>query len=396
MNDELGEATAPARKGAHNRIPQDQDDFLMAQARAGARARDAVRAFMDRFPPSTRAWDCGAAEAERRATFLYRHRLRRARAEPATLVLAPPASVRLDVEPGQAVTAGQAVYARLDVERAPTAVSPDPAVGPLVGRVASADGRTAVVDLAGSLAAVARDPAGGGPTVDPPRSAEPQAAPEPDGGFLVGDRVVVVRGHAALNCVGVVKDLLPFPDHTHSVGVAFDEGVGLWFPPSHLRVVPGGLDGAVALAEAERDQARADLARARADLEALTRSVAEQRARASLSSGIDAAGELAQAARQQAQAGGELGSLRAELDAARREAAATRDELERVVRGAARVQLDPLAVVEALRESAAAARAVSDAVQALSAQQADAMAAKDAEVASLRLHLDDLRRQAGL
>lgn len=392
MNDELGEATAPARRGAHNRIPQDQDDFLMAQARAGARARDAVRAFLDRFPPST---TCDPAEAERRATFLYRHRLRRARAEQVTLVLAPPASVRLGVEPGQAVAAGQAVYARLDGERAPTAVSPDPAVGPLVGRVASADGRTAVVDLAGSLAAVARDPAGGGPTVDPPRSAEPQAAPEPDGGFLVGDRVVVVRGHAALNCVGVVKDLLPFPEHTHSVGVAFDEGVGLWFPPSHLRVVPGGLDGAVARAEAERDQARADLARARADLEALARSVAEQRARASLSSGIDAAGEQAQAGRQQAQAG-ELGSLRAELDAARREAAATRDELERVVRGAARVQLDPLAVLEALRESAAAARAVSDAVQALSAQQADAMAAKDAEVASLRLHIDDLRRQAGL
>ena len=66
-----------SQRRAHNKIPQDQDDYLMAMARREVRAAEAVSAFLDAFPDFT------APDGDRvkRATFLYRHRLVRVRAE---------------------------------------------------------------------------------------------------------------------------------------------------------------------------------------------------------------------------------------------------------------------------------------------------------------------------
>lgn len=365
-SEQVGVVAEKAPRRAPNKIPEEQDEFLMSLARREVKASEAVESFLDRFSPST---TCDPEEAARRVLFLYRHRLRRARAEkgPQTPVVVPSASVQVDLAPGESVAKGQ---------RAPTAVSADPTTGPLLGKVVSVDGGCVIVKTVGSdgealsnhpasLTAVSPTAAKIGSPSTPAGPSSVGSAPihvPTDNDPRVGDRVVVVRGHAALNCTGVVKDLLPFAEHTHSVGVDFGEGVGLWFPPSHLQVLTGGLDGVVARVEAERD--------------------AEKAHSATLTAALATARE-------------ELERVKHERD----EAVAQRDTAWRISNRPPSPRHDDEGrriALEALRESAAAARAVSDAVQSLASQQADALAAKDAEIASLRLHLDDLRRSGGL
>lgn len=295
-----------SQRRAHNKIPQDQDDYLMAMARREVRAAEAVSAFLDAFP------DFNAPDGDRvkRATFLYRHRLVRVRAE------------------------GRA-------EQGETTAQP-----------ASAPGAETA---AGTVATLNDADVGAGEAthVESPKLVIPSEADAPKLP-QVGDRVRVVAGFVIGSC-GVVREVVsdgPRP----SIAVVFDEDVGLWFSPECLVVVgdeapdetpsAGGMDGEVRRAERERDEARAEADSLRARV-------------------------------------GKLDAEVAELSA-------------RLARPLLLLKPQPDLHVEALRESAAAARAVSDALQALAAQQADAVAAKDAEIATLKLHLDDLRRQAGL
>lgn len=298
-----------SQRRAHNKIPQDQDDYLMAMARREVRAAEAVSAFLDAFPDFT------APDGDRvkRATFLYRHRLVRVRAE------------------------GRA-------EQGETTAQPD--------QPASAPGAETA---AGTVATLNDADVGAGEAthVESPKLVIPSEADAPKLP-QVGDRVRVVAGFVIGSC-GVVREVVsdgPRP----SIAVVFDEDVGLWFSPECLVVVgdeapdetpsAGGMDGEVRRAERERDEARAEADSLRARV-------------------------------------GKLDAEVAELSA-------------RLARPLLLLKPQPDLHVEALRESAAAARAVSDALQALAAQQADAVAAKDAEIATLKLHLDDLRRQAGL
>lgn len=340
-----------SQRRAHNKIPQDQDDYLMAMARQEERAADAVSAFLSRFPDFT------APDGDRvkRATFLYRHRLVRVRAQNR-------AEQETAAQPDQPASAPGA----------------ETAAGP-VATLNDADvdaGEAAPVDL---------------PKLFIPSEADAPKLPQ------VGDRVRVVAGCAVGSC-GVVREISD--DQLPSIAVVFDEGVGLWFSPECLVVlgdeVPskapsaGGMDGEVRRVEAERDEARAKLAARDAEVAEAQRVVERLRKRVDrLNDYID-----------RLESGGSIASIR--VDGKPIGSMPKSIEFEPPI--APNLAQQPLMFlehqpdphVEALRESAAAARAVSDALQALAVQQADAVAAKDAEIATLKLHLDDLRRQAGL
>ena len=355
-----------ARRPAHNKIPQDQDDLMMALARREVRASDAVREFLGKFPPEGEAGPQWSAAAAQRATFLYRHRLRRARAEADAAQPIVGSFVRVDaagcvVLPyGVDGATGKVAVVRTDDPGLRSALddaagdTQDAALGP--GGVLE----TIPAEGAGYAAFRACEAAVAGTvkqsTLFIPSEADPPATtPSPARALpRVGDRVRVVAGFVIGSC-GVVREVVsdgPRP----SIAVVFDEDVGLWFSPECLVVVgdeapdetpsAGGMDGEVRRAERERDEARAEADSLRARV-------------------------------------GKLDAEVAELSA-------------RLARPLLLLKPQPDLHVEALRESAAAARAVSDALQALAAQQADAVAAKDAEIATLKLHLDDLRRQAGL
>lgn len=371
-SEQVGVVAEKAPRRAPNKIPEEQDDFLMSLARREVKASEAVASFLDRFPPST---TCDPSEAAQRTLFLYRHRLRRARAEkgPQTPVVVLPS------------------------------VSNDEAARLKSSAPVVADTRSDVAANCGvPVEWVPEDHA----TMTDEEIVEAVEANMHGASLKVGDRVCVVRGHAALNCTGVVKDLLPFAEHTHSVGVDFGEGVGLWFPPSHLQVVTGGLDGVVSRVEQERDaevkhaaDLTAALAATREELEVVKR----ERDEATAKMKLDPRATTWEAATKEL---GERLGWRYDFAGSLDKRAIFEEMCDNVVKEVSKSRSVPRAdqqdneirriALEALRESAAAARAVSDAVQALASQQADALAAKDAEIASLRLHLDDLRRSGGL
>ena len=367
-----------SQRRAHNKIPQDQDDYLMAMARREVRAAEAVSAFLDAFPDFT------APDGDRvkRATFLYRHRLVRVRAE------------------------GRA-------EQGETTAQP-----------ASAPGAETA---AGTVATLNDADVGAGEAthVESPKLIIPSEADAPKLP-QVGDRVRVVAGFVIGSC-GVVREVVSDP--RPSIAVVFDQDVGLWFSPECLVVVgddapaevpsAGGMDGEVRRAEAERDELRAKLSARDAEVSEARRVVERLRKRVDrLNDYIDRleSDGFRTSIRVEGKPIGpmpksiEFGPLQPAPDSARITLA---EEVVRVVRaeleklGAAKEP--PIApnlaqryteimnlTASSLRECASANRSVSDALQALAAQQADAVAAKDAEIATLKLHLDDLRRQAGL
>jgi hypothetical protein len=401
-----------SQRRAHNKIPQDQDDHLMDMARREVRAAEAVSAFLDAFPDFT------APDGDRvkRATFLYRHRLVRVRAEgraeqgettaqpdqpanaPGTETAAGPVATLNDTDVG----AGEAAH-----------------VEPPKLFIPTWTGAEEQRDM--QLAAQ-----GAGVQVPEPKLVIPSEADAPKLP-QVGDRVRVVAGCAVGSC-GVVREVVS-DGQRPSIAVVFDEDVGLWFSPECLVVVgdeapaeapsAGGMDGEVRRAEAERDELRAKLSVRDAEV-AEARRVAERlRKRVDrLNDYIDRleSDGFCTSIRVEGKPIGpmpksiEFGPLQPAPDSARITLA---EEVVRVVRAELEklcaAKEPPIApnlaqryteimnlTASSLRECASANRSVSDALQALAAQQADAVAAKDAEIATLKLHLDDLRRQAGL
>jgi hypothetical protein len=387
-----------SQRRAHNKIPQDQDDYLMAMARREVRAADAVSAFLDAFPDFT------APDGDRvkRATFLYRHRLVRVRAEGRAEqggANAQPGTDQPANAPGAETAAG------------PVATLNDADVG--AGEAAHVEPpKLFIPTWTGAEEQRDMQPAtqGAGVQVPEPKLVIPSEADAPKLP-QVGDRVRVVAGCAVGSC-GVVREVVS-DGQRPSIAVVFDEDVGLWFSPECLVVV--GDEKRAAEAPGPELAMASKIAELSKRNEKLMAELAEVRGKADsldeICDGLRAQLQIAHAEIDAAQATKVHDMLAEPSDSERRETIA--EEFRRI----AYAELEKLCAAKeppiapnlaqryteimnltasSLRECASANRSVSDALQALAAQQADAVAAKDAEIATLKLHLDDLRRQAGL